>query len=171
MCSLFPWNILPALVLKFRKFRKLSWKNHIISFKKKYSCKILFEELPQPSQETTIPKKMKSKFRWRLLLKKYSCVQKFSNKHNFDHNFFVLQSFGFKFSGNLYTYSDYNMFSKIWTNRTHAKVFEQVRIPLTLWVLVNFLQFFQAKLDFSVDLRLGHDKRIKKYRKRERQWL
>jgi hypothetical protein len=36
----------------------------------------------------------------------YSCVQKFSNKHNFDHNFFVLQSFGFKFSGNLYTHYD-----------------------------------------------------------------
>jgi hypothetical protein len=35
-----------------------------------------------------------------------TCVQKFSNKHNFDHNFFVLQSFGFKFSGNLYIYYD-----------------------------------------------------------------
>jgi hypothetical protein len=46
-------------------------------------------------------------FRFYFQFSKYSCVQKFSNKHNFDHNFFVLQSFGLKFSGNLYTYYDY----------------------------------------------------------------
>jgi hypothetical protein len=47
----------------------------------------------------------------------YTCVQKFSKKHNFDHNFFVLQSFGLKFSENLYTYYDY-MFAKNWKNRS-----------------------------------------------------
>jgi hypothetical protein len=67
------------------------------------------------------------------------------------------------------------MFAKNWKNRSHlaqsgatyvnlphAKVFEQVKIPLTLRVLANFLQFFLAKLDCSIDFRLGHDKRIKK---------
>jgi hypothetical protein len=44
----------------------------------------------------------------------------------------------------------------------HAKVFEQVGPPLTLRVLAKFLQFFLAKLDCFIDLRLGHDKRIKK---------
>jgi hypothetical protein len=44
----------------------------------------------------------------------------------------------------------------------HAKVFEQIGIPLTLTVLANFLQFFLAKLECFIDLRLGHDKRIKK---------
>jgi hypothetical protein len=44
----------------------------------------------------------------------------------------------------------------------HAKVFEQVGIPLTLRVLAIFVLFFLAKLDFFIDLILGHDKRIKK---------
>jgi hypothetical protein len=33
-------------------------------------------------------------------------VQKYSNEHNFDQNFCVLQYFGFKCLGNLYNYDD-----------------------------------------------------------------
>jgi hypothetical protein len=44
----------------------------------------------------------------------------------------------------------------------HAKVFEQVGPPLTLRVLANFLQFFLAKLDCFIDLRLGHDEKSNK---------
>jgi hypothetical protein len=64
--------------------------------------------------------------------------------------FFVFESFGFKFSGILYTYYG-NMFTKNWKNRSylaqtgatyvnmpHAKVFEQVGILLTLRVLATF---------------------------------
>jgi hypothetical protein len=50
----------------------------------------------------------------------------------------------------------------------HAKVFEQVGIPLTLRILVNFLQFFRAQFGFFIDLRLSHDKRIKKIYIKER---
>jgi hypothetical protein len=53
-------------------------------------------------------------------------------------------------------------------NLPHAKVFEQVGIPLTLRVLANFLKFFLAKLDCFIDSRLGHDKRIKKNYTKER---
>jgi hypothetical protein len=50
----------------------------------------------------------------------------------------------------------------------HAKEFEQVGIPLTLRVIANFLQFFLAKLDCFIDLRLGHDEKIKKIDTKER---
>jgi hypothetical protein len=36
----------------------------------------------------------------------YSSSQKYSNKHIMNHNFFSLESFCFKFSGNLYIYLD-----------------------------------------------------------------
>jgi hypothetical protein len=50
----------------------------------------------------------------------------------------------------------------------HAKVFKQVGKSLTLRVLAKFLHFFLAQLDYFIDLRLGHDKRIKKIDTKER---
>jgi hypothetical protein len=43
--------------------------------------------------------KKKSRFMFMTI---YSSSQKYSNKHILNHNFFRLESFGFKFSGNLY---------------------------------------------------------------------
>jgi hypothetical protein len=50
----------------------------------------------------------------------------------------------------------------------HAKVFEQSGIPLTLRVSTSFLQYFLAKLDCFIDLRLGQVKRVKKLCTKER---
>jgi hypothetical protein len=43
----------------------------------------------------------------------YSSSQKYSNKHILNHNFFRLESFGFKFSGNLYINLN-QILAKIW---------------------------------------------------------
>jgi hypothetical protein len=84
---------------------------------------------------------------------RYSSFQKYSNKHILNHNFFRLESFGLKFSGNLYIYLD-QILAKNWkfwlqlyqTRDTYtytydtyvdfrlAKVFEQNKRPQALKV-------------------------------------
>jgi glutamyl/glutaminyl-tRNA synthetase len=76
----------------------------------------------------------------------YSSSQKYSNKHILNHNFFSLESFGFKFSGHFYIQLD-QILAKNWkfwlqlyqTGDTYVdfrlpKVLEQYKRPQTLKV-------------------------------------